>query len=325
MSWRQTTAVSDTFLEPLEHQQDNNIWIIELTIKELTADDSGYFKCVLGNKASSDIYQLKVKVPISEVYFTVINKYGVEERINDTTKSIAQKSGEEGGVACHAVVTSGIVKPIIQMTNTGNMSFETITSSMPHEISSARVRYRTSKQMRFVSKRLDRSLNGRELHCEGWTSGFRAQKKAASLTLNIGFPPVLNCLPSTVYGNVGDTATVSCNVSANPDCRYLELSWGNVGTEKVVTAATSNVASPSIHLSSHESSAINSRIVNFTVTALEEHHFSKKYFLRCHNIYGNAEQQLTVIEGSAPWEISVGTTHLWSAALLMSALLTYTL
>ena len=66
-------------------------------------------------------------------------------------------------------------------------------------------------------------------------------------------PPVLNCLPTTVYGNIGDTATVSCNVSANPDCRYLELSWGNVGTEKVVTAATSNVASPGIRLSSHVS------------------------------------------------------------------------
>lgn len=46
-----------------------------------------------------------------------------------------------------------------------------------------------------------------------------------------------------------------------------------------------------------ENNAINSMIVNFTVTALEEHHFSKKYFLRCHNIYGNAEQQLTVVEG----------------------------
>ena len=52
-------------------------------------------------------------MPVTDVYFTKIHKDGTEERIYD--RNVILMSNESGGVACHAVVISGIVKPIIQV------------------------------------------------------------------------------------------------------------------------------------------------------------------------------------------------------------------
>jgi len=46
-----------------------------------------------------------------------------------------------------------------------------------------------------------------------------------------------------------------------------------------------------------DTGVLDTRTVNISTRALKKHHYSQKYFLRCNNIYGNAVQRLTVVEG----------------------------
>lgn len=247
-------------------------------------EDAGIIRCYrLGNESRSESLNLTVLVPVESVRFSTMSMDGIEKTAEEEKHEIIFVEGVSLGLACTAKVNGSLDSPAVTVSiDTEDVSHLFVPSDQSRIIRSNEgpIYFFSEKKLRYDIRKPDPEWNDAELMCRARQTGF--PDVTAKVTLRVQYQPFIVCLRADQYAKVGDSVTLTCQVSSNPDSTIVwTRNSGERLTEDSNTLFTENVIKPS------------ARQVSLNLLALNDSHFST-YTITARNDHGQDEYNITL-------------------------------
>lgn len=208
----------------LDNRPGNGV-SVKITLSDIQPEDAGVYVChKQQERESSASLNITVLVPVTEIYIASIFPDGEESRVEDDGEVVLQQH-DLYGVGCVATVEGSVIAPAVYVLIDGRdetASFQAVLQRDYSVLPSGLTVWNSRRRLTLTSVAPNPDFNEKQLRCIARQSGFPDVE--ATVQLFVQFAPKIRCSEERVVARTGTSATLECNIRANPGSR---ITWSS--------------------------------------------------------------------------------------------------